>query len=311
MVSATARCFGAATIVNAIATGKGAAFGIGLETEVTVELLEDSKRITAEGVECPRLFEGCVEKVLELFPEYKYGARITVPKTEVPIARGLKSSSIVANATTLATFGALAKRHGKIKMLRIDKEISIQQLMIGEDLVQDETVLGISIEASKAAGVTITGALDDTSATYFGGFCVTDNQKNNVLRKGGLESLDVIALVPEKKEYTKDFDRESPKAFSKEINCAWNLALSGDLYPAMTLNGLIYSSALGNELAIKVTRIAMKAGAIAAGLSGTGPAIVALAKKGTGNKIVEAWSKISAGEILTTQTNNEKARVIK
>ena len=37
-MQATAVSHGAATIINAIATGKGAGFGIGLETKATVKL---------------------------------------------------------------------------------------------------------------------------------------------------------------------------------------------------------------------------------------------------------------------------------
>jgi shikimate kinase len=289
--------------VNAIATGRGAAFGIGLSTKVTVDLT-DSGSVTGIDVEEPGLVETCVKNVLKLFP-YKYGATIRV-ESDIPIARGLKSSSVVANAAVLATFGALAKRHGGIKMMRIDKTLSVQQLRIGDDVVKDETILDISVKSAKEAGVTITGALDDAAAAYFGGFVVTDNTNNKIARKGEMEKLSAVVFVPEGHSLTKDVDVEKTKVFAREVDVLWNLALQGDLYTAMTLNGLVYSTALEQD--IEVARAAMGAGALAAGLSGKGPAIVAVTK-GDPDKIISSWQGFD-GHVIETRVNNEKARVI-
>lgn len=303
MISSTAVCHGAASIVNAIATGKGAAFGLDLKTKVTVELTEDPG-IDAADVKEPDLVCSCVKKTLGKYP-YDYGAHITV-ESEIPIAKGLKSSSVVANATVLATLGALAKRHGRIRSMRIDKELSIQQLIIAEELVKDETVLDIGISAAKEAGVTITGALDDSAAAYFGGFAVTDNRNNKIMRKGELETLDAIIFVPEADCYTRDFDVDSSKRFAREVDAIWDLALRGDLYTAMTLNGLVYSTALG--VSSEMITAAFEAGALCAGLSGTGPAIVALTRKDA-DAILSAWDAYD-GHLIHTKTNNQKAKVV-
>jgi shikimate kinase len=316
MVSATALCYGAATVVNAIATGRGAAFGIGLEAKVTVELRE-SGGVTAIDVAEPKLVETCVKNTLKLFP-YNYGAVIKV-ESNIPVARGLKSSSAVANAAVLATFGALAKKHGSMKMLRVDKETTRQQITIGRDEVKDELVLDISVKSAKEAGVTITGALDDASACYFGGFAVTDNTNNKIVRKGDLEKLSAVVFVPDEKAYTKDTDVEALKAFDRELGAIWNLALQGDLYTAMTLNGLVCSTALwpnsrlkavggGGAKPTEIAAAAMKAGAIAAGLSGKGPAVVAIIR-GDADRILDAWQGFE-GKLIETKVNNEKARVI-
>ena len=303
MISATALCHGAATIVNAIATGKGAAFGLGLEAKATVEL-KDGSSVTAINVSEPKLVETCVKNTLKLF-NYNYGATIRI-ESEIPIARGLKSSSAVANAAVLATVGALAKKHGGIKMMRIDKTKSIQQLVIGDELIKDETILDISVNSAKEAGVTITGALDDVAASYFGGFVVTDNSKNKIMRKGEMEDLSAVIFVPKEKSYTKDVNVEKMRVYAREVDAAWNLALQGDLYTAMTLNGQIYSTAL--ELPADIASAAMDAGAIAAGLSGKGPSVVAITKGNT-DKILNAWGNLG-GKLIETKVSNEKAKVI-
>ncbi|MBN2518447.1 MAG: shikimate kinase, partial [Candidatus Altiarchaeota archaeon] len=221
MVSATALCHGAATVVNAIATGKGAAFGIGLETKVKVELLESSDiSVVTKGLEeDPKLVRLCVQKALKT-SGYNYGATVTT-ESNIPVARGLKSSSAVANAAVLATFGALAKKHGRITGMRIDKNETRQVLEVGREAVKPELMVDLGVQAAKEAGVTITGALDDATAAFFGGFAVTDNLQNKVLRKGDLESANVVIFVPKQKSYTKDFDVPKAKLFSREIDTIW------------------------------------------------------------------------------------------
>ena len=306
MISATALCNGAATIVNAIATGKGAAFGIGLETKVRVDLMESGDiSVVMSGLEeDPKLVKLCVKKVLETL-RFDYGATVTT-ESNIPIARGLKSSSVVANAAVLATFGALAKKHGRITGLRINKHETRQQLEINRSVVQPDLILKLGIEAAKEAGVTITGALDDAAAAFYGGFVVTDNTQNKILRKGDLESCDVLIFVPSEKSYTKDFDVAKAKLFAREIDLIWNEALKGDLYTAMTLNGLVYSATL--EQSNEVAMAALKEGAIAAGLSGTGPAVVALTRSAPG-RIVSAWHTFD-GEVIKTKVSNQRAKVI-
>jgi len=135
--------YGAGTIINAISTWKGAAFGIDLMTEAEVVLTED-KKITGyieEGADT-RLIERCVELTLLRFGSIS-GARVST-KSQIPIASGLKSSSAAANATVLATLDA-----------------------IGEKLEPMEAIK-IGVQAALDAKVTITGAFDDACASMLG-----------------------------------------------------------------------------------------------------------------------------------------------
>jgi shikimate kinase len=307
MISATARCGGAATIVNAISTGKGAAFGIDLETRAIVEL-RDTDSVTAllDNGEDGTLVETAVKKVLELF-DYEKGAVIKTDST-IPIAKGLKSSSAAANAAVLATFGALAKKYGRIKAIRLSKLVSRQQIEIGGEQVQDELILKLSVEAAKEAGVTVTGALDDAAASFYGGFAVTDNGLGKIMRKGELEDMPVVLFVPDEKTYTADVDVQKTKTFYRELEMLWDTALKGDLYTAMTLNGMVYSAALGANQ--EIANAAMQAGALAAGLSGTGPAVAVLIKKdGDPDKVLSALGAFD-GKTILTRVNNQKAKIV-
>jgi len=280
----TAVSHGAVTIVNAIATGKGAAFGIGLETKATAEL-NSSGKISATIKNFPdeniELIEICAKKVFEFFG-VDYGAEIET-ESNIPIARGLKSSSAAANAVVLAVAGA------------IDKEIP-----------DDLALINLGIDAAVEARVTITGAFDDATASYLGGYVVTDNAERRILKSGEMEPLKVLLFVPDEKTYTKDIDVERTRILSKGIEIAWKKALDGKLHSALTLNGLIYSATLGESIDIALS--AINAGALGAGLCGTGPAVSALVKENP-DKIKEAWNEFK-GEIIEAEVNNEKAGIL-
>ena len=307
-MQATAVSHGAATIINAIATGKGAGFGIDLETKATVKL-NDSGKITGKIKDAPgedtKLIELCVKNVLEHF-NVSCGAEV-VTESNIPIARGLKSSSTAANATVLAAAGAVAREmHGKIKEMRIAKGISEQQIFINRRIVENELLINLGVDAAIRAKVTITGAYDDASASFLGGFVVTDNVKRKILRCGDFENLNVLLFVPEEKTYTSGVDVKKMKLLSREINIAWDEALKGNLYTAMTLNGILYSAT--TESNAEIALAALNAGAIAAGLSGTGPSVAALARDNA-CEIRDEWKQFG-GKVITAGVNNEKARII-
>ena len=69
-MSAEAAAYGAVTIVNAMATGKGAAFGIDLWTKASVKLTDDGAietRILGDEKENTILAERCVRAVFGYF----------------------------------------------------------------------------------------------------------------------------------------------------------------------------------------------------------------------------------------------------
>jgi shikimate kinase len=104
---AVALAHGAATIVNAIALGKGAAFGVDIWTKAEVELTSEagffSVQIDSDPNENTLLVEKTVIRVMQKFGlEKTFGAKIRT-QSNIPVARGLKSSSAAANATALAT----------------------------------------------------------------------------------------------------------------------------------------------------------------------------------------------------------------
>ena len=279
---------GAATIINAIATGKGAAVGVDLWTKATVTLTDEpgtvNVKILSDSSEDPVLAEKTVEHVLKYFGlEKEFGAKVET-RSNIPVARGLKSSSAAANAIALATTAAL------------------------ERSLEDVAVVKLGVDGAIDAKVTITGAFDDACASYFGGVVITDNLERRIVKRFELaEAPAVLFYVPAKKTYTADSDVKRMTDMASVVKIAYREALNGNYWVALTLNGLIYSLALGYDLSPAVD--ALTAGAYAAGLSGTGPAVTAIVPEDKVDLVKEVWQK-REGEILEARINQEKAKVV-
>jgi len=284
-----AKAYGAITVVNALATGRGSALGIGLWTEATVKLTDKpgviDGIILSDPGEDKTLMKKCALKVLKRFNvDHVYGAHVET-RSNIPIARGLKSSSVASIAIVLAILNALNEK------------------------LPDEEVLKLSVEASIEAGVTVTGALDDASASYLGGVVVTDNRALKMLKWFKIdEDIKVLIHVPKFKRYTTKVDISRLKLMAEELDVAFKEVMDERWRTAMVLNGLICCSALGYSFEPILS--ALEAGALASGLSGKGPAIVALAYQDAIDAIRSVWSKLD-GELIETSVNNRKAQMLR
>jgi len=279
---------GAATIINAIATGRGAAIGIDLWTKARVQLTDKvgvfEGKIVSDPGENPILIEKTVRRVLKHFNlEGEFGAKVET-WSNIPIARGLKSSSAAGNAIALATVAALNKN------------------------LDDLAIVNLGVDGAIDARVTITGAFDDACASYFGGIVITDNMKKRVVKRfETAENLTVLFHVPAEKIYTVGSDVHRMKGVASLVKIAYKEALKGNYWAALTLNGLIYSSALGYNPSVAVD--ALMAGALAAGLSGKGPAVTVVVPDEKKDLVKVAWEAYE-GDILEARINHKKAKVL-
>ena len=287
--NAEAIAHGAATIINAIATGKGAAVGVDLWTKAKVGITDEpgavKVKIMSDSSENPVLAQKTVKNVLKHFGlENRFGAKVET-QSNIPVARGMKSSNAAANAIALATVAAL------------------------ERSLDDVDVVKLGVDGAVEAKVTITGAFDDACASYFGGVVITDNMERRIVERFELPeaSLAVLFYVPSKKTYTADSDVKRMKDMAPVVKIAYREALGGNYWAALTMNGLIYSLALGYDISPAVD--ALTAGALASGLSGTGPAVTAIVTEDKADTVKQAWQS-HEGEILEARINQEKARVV-
>jgi len=246
---------GAATIVNAIAHGKGAAFGIDLSTSAEVHLHQgEGVEVELQDDEDPSLAVRCVRNVLESYsPDRDMGALVRT-ESNIPISRGLKSSSAAANAVVLATMDALSIEIDPLDAIRIGTRSSVE------------------------AGVSVTGAFDDAAACLLGGVVVTDNSSEELLKRDRLpQDIRALIHVPDRKIRKGSLPLDRIRSMAPIARTAFDLAMDGDYFWAMTMNGICYSAILDldQELAME----AMRKGALSAGVSGTGPATVILVRE--------------------------------
>ncbi len=283
-MKARASCFGAGTIVNAIATGRGVAFGLALRASAIAERRPEALGVrvdVADGVD-PALAMGAARRTLH---RSGVGAGLAISiHSAIPISRGLKSSSAVANAVVLACTRALRVELEPLEMIRI------------------------GVRAAIEAGVTLTGAFDDACASFFGGIVSTDNDSETVLGRDRFpEDLVAVVEVPARmipKASLKGVDFASIRP---QVEAAFRLAQRGDYFRAMEANSAAYASVLGVDEAPAVR--VREAGAIAAGISGTGPAIIALVRPPHVEPVRKAMEE-SASDVRVVRLNTVESREV-
>ena len=279
MVVVEAIVHGAVSIVSAIATGNGATLGIDTFVKTKLEIKDgtgihitsDNKTISS------RLINKVIENVIPKRQLEKVRLELNF-QSNIPTGYGLKSSSAISTAVSLVCLKAIKKK------------------------LTDEEILKIGVESSLQTNVSITGAYDDACACYYGGFNVTNNYKRDLIFRGNAPSdLQAIIFLPKSR---KRGNVKKLKNFKPAFEKAWELAKNHDYWNASILNGLATSSILNSnpELLFKL----MKKGAISATISGNGPSIVAITKKGHSSNIKRELSSLE-GKVIVSNINNKKA----
>lgn len=257
-MTATGQALGAITVINATATGRGCAIGVEGGVKATWDWNDDERLSWGTPGVDSRLAEAVYGVMRDRY-DAPIGAAAATEGGRPP-ARGLKTSSSAAAALITA---------------------AMQDMGLDVDPRQ---VCRHAVQASVAAGVTLTGAYDDQVAVVLGGCHVTDNADGRILASIPVEPWHVAIWIPEyslPKEHITGVDT-SP--IREDIEKAESMLWRGDLPGALTANGAAFSrlyAGAGLPIKDEPCDVAMKAGAVAAGLSGTGPAVAALFEQPT------------------------------
>ncbi len=245
-----ARAHGAITIINATATGRGCSLAVDLPTTASWTWSDD---YAWEGSTDDLLARAILERIAPLVGKEPL-AHIDCA-SPVPPSRGLKTSSSAAAAMARAAIADANMR---------DAGIDIEQLCT---------------DAAIDAGVTVTGAFDDQVAVTRGGCHLTDNRERRVLYDVDVPAFAVAIWVPDAsihKSQVRDIDAH---VIHEDIETAEQHLLDGDIDLAMMQNSEAFMRlyrAHGLPVDHRPIDAARQAGANAAGLSGTGPAVAAL-----------------------------------
>jgi len=251
----------AISVVNALPLGIGSAVGIDWPARTRAYLAPTSRGGGPDRTS--------VEPAASATPIVRAAARLAgaryggsgnehlhlVVRSTIPVARGLKSSSAIGSSVVLATARALGSEPGP------------------------EEVARLSAEAGRAAAVSATGAFDDALAGLVPGGVVTDNRTRRALRRLDVPVELVAALwVPHRRHPRSPLVRERFRREPALARRAADAALAGDWARAMELNTGLVERAMGYRYGQIHERV-RAAGAIASGVSGLGPAFVALAPR--------------------------------
>ena len=281
MAKAKSTVHGAISLVNAIATQKGATLGIALKVQVTVEtnpgkgiiLQSENKSLSS------RLINKTIEKIVSK-KDLEQNKITVILESEIPTGYGLKSSSAISSAVALAC----AK--------------------IFKPKFTDQQILLAGVDASIESKVSITGAYDDACSCYFGGFNVTDNAKKKRIRfEKGPSNLIAVIFIPKNR---KRGNLKNLKVLSSVFENAWELAKKTSYWDAMIINGLATASILNSDPKIITSLIEKKA--LGASISGNGPSIAAITKKENEGNIRKIFSTLE-GNVIVSKVSNKKAEV--
>ncbi|MEK6985750.1 MAG: shikimate kinase [Candidatus Thermoplasmatota archaeon] len=245
--------YGAVTILNGTATGIGCSLAIegGVQASVRPSAVNS---FTASPPCDDAVARACVAQ------SPPRGALEIHTRSRFPPSRGLKTSSSSAAALLRALDAASGEQS------------------------DNATIIRRGVAACRAAGVTLTGAWDDQAAVVLGGCQVADSRSGRILTSLEVPRWQVAIWVP---------DHAIPKsqaACADVSPLAARLAvlasdLTADSIPsALTENGRLFTklyAAAGLPVSDAPAKVALAAGALGAGLSGTGPAVAALFERRT------------------------------
>lgn len=279
---------GAISVVNAVATGNGSALGISLKVTAEVGLSNEGPRVNGLS-KIKQKDRPFIRRIIQRsIPEQVIRKQaITVEiQSEIPMGVGLKSSSAVSNAVSLAC----------------------HRLITEEEDLDDNIVLNSGIQASVDSKVTITGAYDDATASYFGGLVLTDNHRKRLIaHETAPEDLFAIILIP---KYTARGVVSNLGLMSDLFLDAFKLAERKKYWKAMKLNGVLVSAALSYNY--QPVKAALQEGALSASISGNGPAVAAVVQEDCMENVKSGLAASSPdSRIIISKINNQKAQTEK
>lgn len=268
----------AVTFVNAIPTGIGAAAGVDLRTRAEIRWEPEGAGSPLTLSVVPRssdtpLVRSAVQAAFERAGIPGAGTVGLALTSAIPHGAGLKSSSAVASAIARAIDAAVGGGWSA------------------------EAIAQVSAMASRRAGVSATGAFDDALAGLVPGVVVTDNRADRLLTRHPVPAELEVALWipggshPPSPEIASRFRSDDPEAVR-----AADAALHGRLWEAMDANSRLVDAVMGYDHRLLRERL-LRAGAVACGTSGLGPAFAAIGPRGRMEELVETLPS-SGGERL-------------
>lgn len=242
----------AVSILNATATGVGCSLAIAGGVRATWEWQESGLQFAAPVA---GLDDRLVRSVLAQVRPPRFEGAVVSTESRFPPSRGLKTSSSAAAALVQAAAQALGYQW------------------------KSSMVVEAAVASCRAAGITLTGALDDQVAVARGGCALVDNARGDLLRRFAVKPWPVAVWVPEASIPKANLRGLDLAPIVPELELLAETLDESNLGATMTANGRLFHkayAAAGLPVNDAPVEVALAAGAQGAGLSGTGPAVAAL-----------------------------------
>ena len=282
---------GACSLLHAAGTGYGSS--IALDLPVAVRLLDKpSKRELKDP-------DGLLDAVLGVWTENGYDLPNELKPEElhwaiaskIPPKQGLKSSAAVSIAA--------------LRSLCDATEIDLETHRLVE----------LSAQAQFQAGVSLTGSIDDSWACSTKGWKLIDINSDTIeegviIQGRGPESSDWTVLIISRDKEKQPVTLEDFQPFFNDFQQALSAIQEGDLLNSITWTGRAVSGVLEDGEGRRMANDAFVNGARAAGISGSGPAVIIIIPSITPQTTKRIKSLFSTGKynctiIETTFLNSE------
>ena len=273
---------GGVSILHALGLGKGCAVGVDLLT--TVSLLDESCAVEDDD-------HGLLDSVLACWrlaglpSADSYG---WIVDSELPMGQGLKSSSSLACAA-----------------LRALNESSWAGL-------SDHEIADLAVAAQRRAKCTLTGSLDDVWAALCPGWKLVDPEQKSsesVLLEGDMEH-GLIVLLGLRGGRKSRIEPDSFNQYHQLFERAMASLASGSPLEALSANGMAVAAATDDFEALRLCNLCIATGAIAAGISGSGPAIAIICYPQDSQTLIsnlsDAGLEVISTRFVTSETISEE-----
>ena len=279
-MTSTGTSFGSITVINAMPCKIGATIGVGLTTvarfseggsDRTVRILSDE----SEDTTMARI---CVRRAYEQAGIGEPEGWMLETESDIPVSRGLKSSSSACNAIIRGVFREIGYDMDPVDLIRL------------------------GVACAREAKVTVTGSFDDACGCGLGGLVMTDNREDAILDRRDIGRYDVVISVPRFKIRKSTMPIEALHAAAPRMQDAIAIAMDRP-FEAMTINGRIISSVQGVDNSVAERAVDM--GALGAGMSGSGPAVAIAVPEGDGPSFARDLGLDPEETILTSTRRSE------
>ena len=262
---------GAISILHALGLGRGCSIGIQLTTKV--QIVDDAIEIEDDRNGLLAAVEKCWRDRRLPIPD-KFGWKVD---SSIPIGQGLKSSSALSCAA-----------------LRALNSCSWAGLSNSE-------IADIAAKSQLISNCAKTGSMDDNWASLEPGWKLVDptiSASESIILQGDIDpSLSILLVLRGERSV-----EISPEVFSQhEQIFQRSLAsiLRGSILDALSSNGMAVAAATDDQEALRICNLSIASGAIAAGISGSGPSIAIVCFQEDSTSLSKLFSE-SGLEVIST-----------